>query len=215
MFINIHTHKQDDPDQFYIENLYKDFEKIGLPGFYSAGLHPWYLTSDWQTQFAAIEKYAGEPNLAAIGECGLDRVTKTNFNLQQEVFAAHISLANKINKPLIIHCVRAYDEVISGLKKQRNKVAVIFHGFNKNADYLKKILSNGHSVSFGEALLDERNAGIFSTVPMESFFLETDDAATDIREIYAAAAAAKDISLETLSLQLHKNLKAVFNIEAQ
>jgi TatD DNase family protein len=213
MFINIHTHNQADTGQFFIENLYKDFEKILLPGFYSAGLHPWYLTVEWKKQLKEIENFADEKNLVAIGECGLDRLTQTSFALQQEVFREHISLANDIGKPLIVHCVRAYDEVISELKKQRNKVPVVFHGFNKNAAFLQKILDNGHYVSFGDALLDERNAGIFKMVPVESFFLETDDASTDIREIYEAAASAKNISAETLSLQLHKNLQTVFQID--
>ena len=213
MFVNIHTHHQADTGQFFIENLYKDFEKVLSPGFYSAGLHPWYINTDWKTAFREIEKYAGEKNLIAIGECGLDRITQTSFALQQEVLRAHISLANDIGKPLIIHCVKAYDEVIIELKKQPNKVPVLFHGFNKKAAYLQKILNHGYYASFGEALLDERNAAVFKTVPKERFFLETDDAATDIRDIYAAAAAAKDISAEALSLQLQKNLQTVFNID--
>lgn len=79
-----------------------------------------------------IENIASRNTLVAIGECGLDKVCKTDFVLQQEVFAAHIILANKLKKPLVLHCVKAYDEIIKMLSLHKNLVHVIFHGFNKN-----------------------------------------------------------------------------------
>lgn len=213
MYINIHSHKQISEKQFFIENLYKEFDKVLEPGYYSVGLHPWYLSAEsTDAPFTEVKKMSTQPNVLAIGECGLDKVCKTPFDLQVSLFQDHIKLANEIRKPLIIHCVRAYDEVLKLLRENHAEVPVIFHGFNKNKEILKKILDSGFYVSFGAAVSSIKTAGVFKDVPMDQFFLETDNSPVSIAEVYAAAAAAKNISVETLSLQLNKNLQSVFNI---
>ena len=81
---------------------------------------------------SALKIFSKTDSVLAIGECGLDKACDTNFKLQQQVFTTQVNWANEIKKPLIIHCVRAYGEVLSLLQKNNNKVPVIFHGFNKN-----------------------------------------------------------------------------------
>lgn len=216
MFINIHSHQQEIKNEFVIQNLLKDFDQILKPGYYSAGLHPWYLESqNWEQQLLQLKKLSAAKNILALGECGLDKVCKTDFELQQEVFIAQILWANEINKPLIIHCVRAFSELGDLLKKYNNKTPVIFHGFNKNSRIAEKMLNDGHYLSFGKSILQLQNKAIFEQVPMDRIFLETDETNISIQEIYKEAAAIKNISLETLSLQIKKNVQLVFNINLQ
>ena len=216
MFINIHSHQQEIKSEFVIQNLLKDFNQLLSLGYYSAGLHPWYLESqNWKQQLVEIKKISTAENILALGECGLDKVCKTDFKLQQEVFITQILWANEINKPLIIHCVRAFSEVGALLKKYNNKVPVIFHGFNKSAGISKDILNDGHYLSFGNSILLPRNKVIFEKIPLERIFFETDQTNISIEEIYKEAAAIKNISLETLSLQIKKNVQLVFNINLQ
>ena len=216
MFINIHSHQQEIKNEFVIQNLLKDFDQILEPGYYSVGLHPWYLESQkWQQQLVELKKISTAENILALGECGLDKVCKTDFKLQQEVFIAQILWANEINKPLIIHCVQAFSELGNLLKKYNNKTPVIFHGFNKNSRIAEKMLNDGHYLSFGKSILQLRNKVIFEQVPLDHIFLETDETNISIQEIYKEAAAIKNISLETLSLQIKKNVQLVFNINLQ
>lgn len=214
LYINIHNHKPSFPGVWDIQNYFSNFENIIKPGNYSIGLHPWYInTVNWREALKTLEKYSKSEQVLAIGECGLDKACDTDFTLQQQVFTAQVYWANEIKKPLIIHCVRAYEEVLYILKHNNNKVPVIFHGFNKNGMVAAKILLNGHWLSFGKALFQKKNASVFAGMPLEKIFLETDDSDLRIEEIYKQAAAIKNISTEELCLQIKKNIQTVFNTE--
>lgn len=151
--------------------------------------------------------------MLAIGECGLDKVTTTPFDLQQQVFIQQIQWASQIQKPLIIHCVRAYDEVLQLLKAYQPGVPVIFHGFNKSVQLAQQVIHAAHYLSFGEALQKENIQKTFGELPIEKLFLETDDSDLSIKEIYQLAAKARSISEESLSLQLQKNIVRVFGTD--
>jgi len=212
LFINIHSHHKAAENQFVIQNLSNNFEKKQEPGYYSAGLHPWYIDDGkWQQQFDVLKKISLQDNIIAIGECGLDRICRTDYTLQKEAFLAQLFLANEIKKPLIIHSVRAHEEILQLLKTKNNTVPVIFHGFNKNIILAKKILDAGHWISFGKALISSKLHEVFLEIPGDRYFLETDDAAFSIEQVYDSATAIKKISLEALDLQLRKNVQQVFN----
>ena len=105
--------------------------------WFSLGVHPWFIPMGWRKLLIAIEK---EKNLLAIGECGLDKLHETSWELQKEVFLAQISLAVRLQKPLIIHCVKAYNEC--GLFLKSINVFAVFHGFNKKEAVLLQLLKN-------------------------------------------------------------------------
>ena len=129
MYINIHSHCTAGADNVSIQNLHAGFNNAVNPGRYSIGLHPWYISKEtWQKEFKDLQKWSKSNYVFAIGECGLDNIYATDFALQKEVFAAQITLANQTDKPLIIHCVKAFDEVITLLKKYNliQRVVVTF-----------------------------------------------------------------------------------------
>lgn len=209
MFINIHTHNA--ATGFAVKNYYSHFAAIPSTDYFSAGLHPWYIAeTTWQQEFTALTAVCGQRNMLAIGECGLDKVCSTDFALQQTVFAAQVQLANTINKPLIIHCVKAYDEVQHILQQQQHKVPVIFHGFNKSRELALQLLSKGYYLSFGKALQQPQLQTVLAALPVEKIFLETDDAGISIETVYNAAASILQIDINALSLQLQKNAAQVF-----
>lgn len=181
----------------------------------SLGLHPWYLQPEGlQTQLGELGKWAALPNVIAIGECGLDKLTNTDWDLQVNAFAAQIALANELKKPLIIHCVKAYEEVLLLLKDKWVAVPVIFHGFNKNPRLAEQIIKSGYYLSFGAALL-QPGSGAAKTIvnlPADRFFLETDDVPITIQQVYETCALLLKTQTDALILQLHKNYQAVFTI---
>lgn len=98
-------------------------------------------------------------------------------------------------KPLIIHCVRAYEEVLAIKKEwgtQGDVIPWIFHGFNKKPAVAQMLLRAGAYLSFGAALLVPGSpaAQSLAICPPGRYFLETDDRNdVSIAAVYAAAAA--------------------------
>ncbi len=210
-YFNIHTHHPPQANEWAIQNIHMDFEQVQITGNYSIGLHPRYISENWKVDFIILQKLATKNYVKAIGECGLDKLSVIDFTLQQEVFALQIKWANNLHKPLIIHCVKAYDEVLQLLKQ--SNVPAVFHGFNKSEQLARQIIKAGHFISFGKALLQEHIQQIAASLPLQKLFLETDDSELPIQTIYTLAAKVFSIDEDSLSLQLQKNAAKVFKAE--
>lgn len=178
----------------------------------SIGLHPWYLEPDaWEKELEQLRSLAQKENMLAIGECGLDKITETPWELQLQAFKVQIDLANEVRKPLIIHCVRAFEELLHVFREKAPQVPVIIHGFHKKTAVAEKLLAAGFYLSFGKALLANDTAHeAFLHTPEDRFFLETDDADINIAEIYKAAAILRKTSEETIILRAQSNFQKVF-----
>lgn len=211
-YINIHTHQLDAVDTSIVNNC-KDFEQIQLTRYCSVGLHPWYIQPlQWKRDLDIIKEKLRLPEVVALGECGLDRVCKTDFTLQLQAFEAQVNLANENKKPLILHVVRAQEDVLKMLDKLKNVSPFIFHGFNKNNIMAQIILDAGGHLSFGKAVQNAAVAAVVKHIAPDRFFLETDDAQVSIAAIYEEVARIRNSSVEALSLQIQKNTAQIFNI---
>ncbi|MEN9547885.1 MAG: hypothetical protein RIR12_476 [Bacteroidota bacterium] len=210
MYINIHTHHPRAYGDNTIQNKHTNFESMDEVNYYSIAIHPWHISTNWPIQFSQIKQYALQKKVVAIGETGLDKICKTDWLLQLQVFKAHIQLANQLQKPLLIHCVRAWDEVLGILKKEKVVVPVIFHGYNKNGLLAKKITDAGYYLSFGKALQQVKVQEALQQTPLSKCFFETDDADITIAAIYKLAAQVLSIEVNVLSLQMQQNAKTVF-----
>ena len=147
----------------------------------------------------------------AIGECGLDKRIDIPMELQQSVFEQQILLAQKHNKPVIIHCVAAFQEVIEIRNKLKITVPLIIHGFSKNIQLAKQLLDNGFYLSFGKYLIRNPELElVFAAVPNDRFFLETDTAEQTIQDVYALAAKYKKSTVTELQELVSINFNSVF-----
>lgn len=205
MFINIHTHQPALANETAIVNFYENFERVAATGLYSIGLHPCFST---HAEMEELKEWSTHKYVITIGECGLDKLSTTNFLLQQQLFEQQVQLANSLQKPLIIHCVKAWTEVLEIL--QGSKVPVIFHGFNKSKELALQLTGKGYYLSFGKALEQDQMKEVITSVPLSQVFLETDTAGVSIQYIYELAAAAFVIELNSLSLKIQKNAVTVF-----
>lgn len=214
VFINIHTHTQLYDAKLELVNL-----AIGTsdkPNHYSYGLHPWYIQKEtYHDDLRNLKISVHEKRCLAVGECGLDKLSKVDFELQEEVFIEHIKIANLVNKPLIIHCVKAFNELINCLNLSDNKVPVIIHGYNNNENIARILVDQGFYFSFGKALLGyESNAAkAIKNVGRKNFFLETDDADLSIKYVYKKATELLGIDEEIIKQQLQSNFEKVFNLK--
>jgi len=212
MAIDIHTHKTANNNPAII-NAPLNLENLDKKKWYCIGVHPCDTTAiSLEKQMVQLKTMANKKNVMAIGECGLDRLCNTALDIQKERFVAQIQLANDINKPLILHCVRAHDDLLQLLKKQNNHVAAVFHGFNNNINIAEKCLNAGHYLSFGQSIFHERSESVFKQMPLDKIFLETDDSEIDISTIYKKAAEIREISIPYLSEQIQKNFSNLFKI---
>ncbi len=86
--------------------------------FYSIGIHPWFIVEErLESDFEILESKLQEPSCLAIGECGLDKRIEVPMELQQLVFEKQLLLAQKYQKPVVIHCVAAFQELIEIIEK--------------------------------------------------------------------------------------------------
>ena len=131
--------------------------------------------------------------------------------LQIEVFEKQIALAEQYQKPLVLHLVAAFDELIEIKRRMKISVPIIIHGFSKNEQVAKQLIANGFYLSFGKYLLQNPELKeVFQSVPNDRFFLETDTIAETLEEVYTLARAYKGMSLEELQTLVATNWKYVF-----
>lgn len=218
-FVDIHTHFQKSNENVVSIQNFTQKEWENLPNtegghFASVGLHPWYLTKEnVENDFKKLSQLADNQNIAAIGECGLDKLKGENLDFQTDIFAKQILLAESVQKPVIIHCVRAFNEVIALKKKLKPTVPMVIHGFNKNETVLKELLKNGFYISIGAAIL--RGGKKFETtvleIPTERLFFETDDVDIDVQKVYEAYCQAVNMNVIDLKSIIYENTKIFFD----
>ena len=185
------------------------------PNLYSFGVHPWKIDKNVNDILQEMDTISKNRRCIAIGECGLDKLIDVDFELQKRIFCDQIQIANEVQKPLIIHCVKAFNEVTACLKKMNNTVPVIIHGFNNNKNIADELLKNGYLLSFGKALLsaDSNAIEVLKYVGRKNFFLETDDAKISIRDVYRKASEVLGIEEQFLQEQIKSNYQKVFREE--
>jgi TatD DNase family protein len=211
-FFNLHTHKfTNEPDVLELVNQYPWEFDATIP-FYSIGIHPWFIVEErLESDFAIIERQLQEPGCLAMGECGLDKRIEIPMELQQSVFEKQLLLAQKYQKPVVIHCVAAFQELIEITKKLNISVPILIHGFSKSEQLAKQLLENGFYISFGKyLLLNPELETVFKSMPNDRFFLETDTAEESLATVYALAAKYKGVSVEEIQKQVNSNFNTIF-----
>lgn len=214
-FFNLHTHKSTiQANVLEIVNQYPQEFDATIPS-YSIGIHPWFIVEEQvEADLAIIESKLQETNCLAVGECGLDKRTDIPMELQQMVFEKQLLLAQKYQKPVVIHCVAAFQEVIVLKKKLNISVPMLIHGFSKNSQVAKQLLDAGFYISFGKyLLLNTELEVVFKSVPDDRFFLETDTVEEGIEAVYNLAAKYKGISVKEIQKLVSSNFLEVFKIE--
>ncbi len=206
-FINIHTHSVEEQENVWqLSSLFPEQEILATP--FSIGIHPWKIEENWQEQMQQVIEKSQLQNCVAIGECGLDKTVETPLSIQQVVFKEHIDLANKFQKPLVVHCVKSYDELLKFVTEL--KVPFILHDFGKSADLGKQLQQKGIYLSIGKAVFRPSFVKVLPQLDKQLLFLETDDTEYHITQIYERVAQIFQCDLLTLQRQMHENFKKVF-----
>lgn len=200
MLINIHTHHRRDEGLEILNS--SEFDNC----YFSYGVGPFELNEK-----VFEENYLEKNKCLAIGEIGLDKLVQININKQIEEFKKQLIYSEKLKLPVIIHCVKCFNELIEIKQKTLPTQPWIIHGFRKTS-LLKKLIDGGFYICIGTAVLyDKKLQNIIQEIPNERLFLETDnDENHTIEEVYLKIASLKEISLLDLKEIIFKNFKTVF-----
>ncbi len=197
VFVNIHTHR---PTGCGIEVR-------------TAGIHPWDAP---QADAAALDRLARElesGGVQAVGETGLDFVQAADNGTRQaqiELFCAQLALACRYGLPVVLHCVKAFEQTMRLLREQEPR-AVIFHGFIGSPEQARQALERGYCLSFGErTFASPRTVEALKGAPLSQLFLETDDSETPVKTIYTRVAELLALSVEELKQATTENYERIF-----
>jgi len=212
-FINLHTHKFSNfSDVIEVVNQYPWEFDASVPN-YSIGIHPWYIDENrLEKDLEIIKEKLQLPECLALGECGLDKRIEIPLDRQISVFKQQLEIVKQTNKPIVLHCVAAYDEVIAIKKEMKIENPMIIHGFSKNEQVAQSLLKNGFFLSFGKYLLRNPDLEkVFTFAPENQILLETDTIEETIYQVYEKAAAIKGISVEEMKAIVFTNFLKIFS----
>lgn len=184
---NIHTHRiePDTPDyniKYILNTSPEDFyaKKEQYPHtWFSCGIHPWHSEIN-SSQFETLLEIIKNQSVVAIGEAGLDKLKGPEIDIQVEVFRKQIELAIQYDKPMIIHCVKAWDELIALHREYKPNLPWIIHGFRGNADQVRQLTREGFKFSIGEQF----NREALRHIPLDNLYCETDMSDIPICKVY-------------------------------
>ena len=175
---------------------------------YSVGFHPWAVSpeypseADWERLSALIRL----PQVLALGEAGLDKLSAAPLPLQETLFGRQARLADEVGKPMVIHLVKAVDELLRLRRRFVPRVPWVIHGFRGKAPLAQELLRHGFYLSFGERFQE----AALAAVPLSRLFIETDESPLPVAHIYARAARARQMPVEELAEAVRANVQSVF-----
>jgi len=154
--IDFHTHQAPTDTVTSVRSLLlSEFERITEHDLFSIGIHPWYTEGiEFENQFAELELLLKRNNVIALGEIGLDKHRGAPIEKQIELFERQVQIAEKYRKPVVIHCVRAWSELLESRKRIKPSTPWAIHGFRGQSELAKMLLNAGIYLSFGPETLN-------------------------------------------------------------
>ena len=202
MIYDIHTHHYPKVSGEAIVQLALEDFNFQQGHFYSVGLHPWGIGSDWRTQMAGLLVKALYPQVVMIGETGIDKKNgDAPIEVQMEVFREHVRLSELVRKPLIVHCVKGIDEVLLVRKEMRATLPWIIHGFRGGIEQWRQLSRAGLYVSIG-ARYDEE---LVRELPLSQLLIESDEL-SDAALVYNLVSETRQMGSNELSQYVATNI---------
>ncbi len=204
--LDIHTHILPPVPFQSILNVTPEEMDPEAVGYFSVGIHPWSVGGNYRDRMELLKCVSRLPQVLAIGEAGLDKLSETDWELQEEVFEAQWRWAEVIRKPLIIHAVKSTGEMIRYKNHYRPVSPWVLHGFRGKKELARELVRHGFYLSFGERF----NADAVAATPPDRIFVETDESTCSVMEIYNSLSDVLGISGNGFREQVQENVRTVF-----
>lgn len=170
-FADIHTHGRTGPAMVCSIEPDESLEGDYGSAWYSVGIHPWSTVDAVPEElFGRLEAMVADSRVVAIGEAGLDALRGGPAERQEAVFMRQAAIAEKVEKPLVVHCVRRYGRLMELHKAFAPRQLWIVHGFRGKPELARQLAAAGIGISLGQARPD-----IEAVVPASLLFRETDE----------------------------------------
>lgn len=210
-YIDIHTHLRREGVLCLVSyGLGRDNIPSDPGGPFSAGIHPWDaggITSDMLENYTA---YLMDASIQAVGEIGLDYMRGGDRERQKYVFKAQLDIAAQRSLPVIVHCVRAFNDLFPLLRLYPG-TPFILHGYTGSPELTSRVMEAGCYFSLGERSIGSaKTVMAFEKVPVSRIFAETDDSDISIEHIYKRIAEIKNTDVEELMAVISDNYKKIF-----
>ena len=198
-----------------------------------AGLYPGSVNENWEQEVAAVEKYAVEGNVVAIGEIGLDyHYSKDTAELQKRAFKSQLQLADKLGLPVNIHERDATDDFFAVMDECKGlSIRGNLHAFSGSKETFSRLQKYGDWMVGIGGVCTFKKAGIAETlkyIPLDRIVLETDapyltpvpfrgqrNESSYIPLIAAKIAEIKGIDVEVVAEATTNNARAMFNLDVK
>nr|XP_043626775.1 uncharacterized metal-dependent hydrolase YabD-like isoform X2 [Erigeron canadensis] len=164
-------------DWHVVKEMSDDYPSV-VPSF---GLHPWFIGDRTSTWFSTLKAMLKANPEAAVGEIGLDKgplASGIDFNDQVEVFRPQLQLAKDLKRPVSVHCVDAFEELLDIMKSIGPfPEGVILHSYIGSAEMVPEFAKLGCYFSFSGHLMpmeETKAKKMLKAVPSDRILLETD-----------------------------------------
>ena len=202
--------------------------------FASVGLHP-NETAHESFDEVFFRELLSHEKVVAVGECGLDffrtEETEGNKKRQKEILEQHIDIAVEFNKPLMIHCRNAYDDMLAIIAQKKKEHGDVLRGnihfFAGTWNTAQKFLALNFTLSFTGVITFTRDYDeVIKNVPLEMIMTETDcpyvtpvpyrgkrNEPAYVVEVVKKIAKVRNKDVEEIKTAILANVKRVFNIQ--
>jgi TatD DNase family protein len=211
--INTHSHLDftgaKDNGEIVVSIGKQNWDKVARYQNFTLGIHPWQIGNHILQDLEILEQKIINLKPIGIGEIGLDYHIDTNRSIQIEFFKSQLNLAQRYNLPVVIHCVKSYDETINILKNYSLKNQI--HGFNGSLEQGQKLLDLGCYLSFGLYKKSIKLQNFIQNIPLDKVLIETDEKPSEeLINIAQEIADLKQISVNDFVKICNKNTYNLF-----
>lgn len=211
-YLDFHTHSRrqlDRADVVEIISIHLGQEKDAR--YFTVGLHPWWTPEPvTPEQRAELTRQLSSPGCLAMGEMGLDNLKGPVITLQMEVLREQLTVAQDLGKPVIIHCVRAFDQLIRIKKEYPGIQKWCIHGYGRHVTLARQLIDQGFYLSLMPSPASKYQDW-WAVLPHDRLFLETDSMPqASIAEVYEQVSDVANLELNALKRQMNQNARDFF-----
>ena len=213
--LDFHTHAQRAQSKSHVMEIVSLHLGQDKPhDYFTIGMHPWWTKYPISAgDLERLFEISQSPYCLAIGEIGLDKLKGEPIDLQMNNLQALLQVARQTNKPVIIHCVRAFDQLIQIKKENPDIKDWCIHGYGRHATLADQLIRQGFYLSLMPGMPREKLQSLLEAIPFEKLFLETDSMPeTDIEAVYQDAADIMGVGMKTLCEQIKLNAQTFFEL---
>lgn len=192
------------------------------------GIHPWRADTFSQEALKGLREMAGELEVVAISEIGLDFVGRMNADwvyteeyvdreTQRTAFRQQIRLAKELGLPVLVHDRVPNEEVLDILKEESIlEVGAAIHGFSKGPEYARRCVEMGIFLSIGKRTLERGDEDFIEAVrqtPLKWLLTETDSAEpSGVISVAEKISELKGLTRDEVGRTTTNNLKKLLNL---